>query len=381
MAINTSHNSWEGVQQLAELAGAKFPEVVAAQWALESGWGKHFSGKWNAFGLKGPGTKKKTKEVVDGKEITIEAEFLDFEDIADCVDYLVSRWYRNYNEYEGINIARSREEAARELVKQGYATDPEYAEKLIKLMDDHAPKIKEAAGSKVVSNASKPVVRLVAVQDTVLKKEPKQSAALGEGELVSVAKGKSYGVLVLKELAADAHAWVELEHGAGNWFVFLPHWKKEGAAKAAPVTPSSGINWRDFNAKVTPHLTVGEVLQLDHRRAPRPGSGDEQRILRMAAEFEKVRVAWGRPLGVTSFYRPEPINTEVGGVSNSKHITGEAMDIYPVGASLESFYQWLRVRWRGGLGDGRSRGFIHIDLAGGGFVPGAGVRPSRQWTY
>ena len=39
-------NTWEGIEGAAKEAGAKFPEVVAAQWALESGYGKHTSGKW-----------------------------------------------------------------------------------------------------------------------------------------------------------------------------------------------------------------------------------------------------------------------------------------------------------------------------------------------
>ena len=92
--------------------------------------------------------------------------------------------------------------------------------------------------------------------------------------------------------------------------------------------------------------------------------------------------AWGQPLGVTSFYRPEPINTEVGGVPGSKHTTGEAVDVYPTNRSLEEFYQWIRRRWTGGLGDGRAKGFIHLDIrGGGGFVPGAGVMPAAEWLY
>jgi uncharacterized protein YcbK (DUF882 family) len=106
------------------------------------------------------------------------------------------------------------------------------------------------------------------------------------------------------------------------------------------------------------------------------------RILGTAAEFQSIRQAWGRPLGMTSFYRPEPINREVGGVPNSFHVTGMAIDIYPVGMPLQALYQWLLVRWTGGFGDGRDRGFIHLDRRGGGrFVPGAGARPAAVWTY
>jgi hypothetical protein len=34
-------NTWAGVVAAAKKAGAKFPECVAAQWALESSYGKH----------------------------------------------------------------------------------------------------------------------------------------------------------------------------------------------------------------------------------------------------------------------------------------------------------------------------------------------------
>jgi putative chitinase len=133
---------------------------------------------------------------------------------------------------------------------------------------------------------------------------------------------------------------------------------------------------------VTQSLTVGEVLQCDHRRRPSAQSSVIPRILGTAAEFQAVRNAWGRPLGVTSLFRPEPINREVGGVPNSFHVQGLAMDIYPVGLPLQTLYQWLIVRWTGGFGDGRDRGFIHLDRRNGGrFVPGGGVRPAVVWRY
>jgi uncharacterized protein YcbK (DUF882 family) len=142
------------------------------------------------------------------------------------------------------------------------------------------------------------------------------------------------------------------------------------------------IDWENFDALVTPNLTVGEVLQFDRRRRPSAQSSVIPRILGTAAEFQSIRQAWGRPLGMTSFYRPEPINREVGGVPNSFHVTGMAIDIYPIGLPLQALYQWLKVRWTGGFGDGRDRGFIHLDRRNGGrFVPGAGARPAAVWTY
>jgi hypothetical protein len=132
-------NTWIGVLECARRAGARYPEVVAAQWALESGWGAHTSGKNNYFGLKGPGSSVQTKEVVNGKTITITAEFLDFTDIEQCVVYLVDRWHRDWKNHRGVNNAPNRDEAARELVRQGYASDPAYASKIIALVNQQAP--------------------------------------------------------------------------------------------------------------------------------------------------------------------------------------------------------------------------------------------------
>jgi hypothetical protein len=127
-------NDWNGIMAAAAVAGAKFPEVVAAQWALESGWGKHTSGQHNYFGLKGSGAFATTREFLDGQWVTITDSFIDFPSLAACVEYLVSRWYQNYQQHQGVDRADDRNECARLLVREGYATDPKYAEKLIAIM-------------------------------------------------------------------------------------------------------------------------------------------------------------------------------------------------------------------------------------------------------
>lgn len=129
-------NDWDGVLAAAKAAGAKYPEVVAAQWALESSWGKHTSGKNNFFGLKGSGTNVNTQEFINGKWVTIKAGFIDFPDLYTCVCYLVDRWYKDFGNYKGVNRATSRNECAQLLVKEGYATDPDYATKLIQILDN-----------------------------------------------------------------------------------------------------------------------------------------------------------------------------------------------------------------------------------------------------
>jgi hypothetical protein len=132
-------NTWEGVSGHARYAGARFPELVASQWALESSFGQHLSGKNNPFGLKGGGSTVSTQEFYDGQWVTIKAGFIDFPNLAAAIEYLVERWYRNWKQYKGVNEAPNRYAAARMLKEQGYATDPDYPAKLSRLMKQYAP--------------------------------------------------------------------------------------------------------------------------------------------------------------------------------------------------------------------------------------------------
>jgi hypothetical protein len=133
-----SYITWGEIARLASVAGSKYPELVAAQWALESAWGAKVTGKNNFWGIKGKGTKTETTEYINGKQVTITDEFMDFNTPEDGVKYLVDRWYKDFKDYKGVNNAATREEAAKMLVAENYATDPKYAEKLIDIMDKNS---------------------------------------------------------------------------------------------------------------------------------------------------------------------------------------------------------------------------------------------------
>jgi len=64
---------------------------------------------------------------------------MNFPSLEACIDYLVTRWYKDWKGYKGMNSAASREAGARMLQVQGYATDPSYPAKLINLMNRYAP--------------------------------------------------------------------------------------------------------------------------------------------------------------------------------------------------------------------------------------------------
>ena len=131
---SSSSPTFKSVVDMATKSGAKYPQLVAAQWALESGWGKTPSGKNNFFGIKATsneaGTSKQTWEVENGKEVTTSARFKDFETPQAAVDDLVSKWHRDYKSYRGVNNASDAFSAADMLRQQGYATDPNYSKKL-----------------------------------------------------------------------------------------------------------------------------------------------------------------------------------------------------------------------------------------------------------
>jgi len=373
--------TWDGFVAAAKDAGTRYPELVAAQAVLESGWFMLCSGQNNYFGLKGKtgeGKLLSTYEVINGKEVELDDWFLDFGSMQECVQYLCTRWYRDFESYEGIDRAPTIKDAAHELVAQGYCTDPTYADKLCKILKEHGVPLDGVKAVKAVKAKPLPLLfTAVALQDTWLKVDLKQASELDDDHKVFCAKGAGIGVVGFREIAQDSHALVELAGNPRQLYLYEPHWKRESLGSKA-----SEIDWSDFGCMVTPNLSVGEILQYDARRIPGPNAAVRTRLVRTAQQFQAIRDAWGRPLGVTSFYRPEPINSQVGGVRGSRHVTGEAFDVYPMDKPLETFYRWIVTRWSGALGDGRHRGFIHLDTRNGGcFVPSSGARPCATWTY
>lgn len=131
--------TWNAVEDLAVDFGARWPQVVAAQWALESSWGKHTSGKNNFFGIKDPnGTPAETKEFLSGEWVTLSDErFKDYSSPEACVQDLVRLWYLDYKTYQGVNRALSWQECCHMLKREGYATDPSYPSKLINLIEQN----------------------------------------------------------------------------------------------------------------------------------------------------------------------------------------------------------------------------------------------------
>ena len=136
------------------------------------------------------------------------------------------------------------------------------------------------------------------------------------------------------------------------------------------------INWNDPSCKISKYFSVGEVTNHDPVRKPRSKKIEENAIA-LSHHLDQIREDWGKPIGVTSWYRPPEINKAVGGVPDSRHLLGSAADIYPIGGNVFEFQKWLDSRWQGALGYGAPRGFVHIDLRG----IGEGKLKRIRWNY
>jgi len=140
-------------------------------------------------------------------------------------------------------------------------------------------------------------------------------------------------------------------------------------AKLRPGSP--------FTARITPHIRLGEfALDQEARRFTAQHQLDT--AAELAAFLERVRVQFGgRPIVITSGYRPEAINRQAGGASGSEHLYNApgvgAVDFYVKGADIYKVQDWCAKNWPYSTGLGAKRGFIHT-----GIRPG---RPKVVWDY
>lgn len=134
------HYNFILIAKIGERVGDPHGTVLASQWAVESGWGRHQSGKYNFFGIKAvkgePGTVRNTREETkSGKSYYIDAKFKDYPSLAagikDRADFMVrNSRYRKHGYFD----AKTPAEAAWTLQNAGYATDGQYANMLIKII-------------------------------------------------------------------------------------------------------------------------------------------------------------------------------------------------------------------------------------------------------
>lgn len=89
-----------------------------------------------------------------------------------------------------------------------------------------------------------------------------------------------------------------------------------------------------------------------------------QNIIRVARKLQEVRDFYGKPITITSWYRPPAVNKSVGGVSNSRHLVGDGVDFIVHGVHPLTVYKDINTLWGNFGGLGKSANFTHADGRG-----------------
>jgi flagellar protein FlgJ len=145
-AESFAQDVWPHAERAANRLGVK-PEAILAQAALETGWGKHVmpdangGNSFNLFGIKagsawsGDTTSKRTLEFEDGIPRYERATFRAYGDIGATFDDYAKFLANNPRYADVTDKGVDSPGFARALQDSGYATDPEYANKLTSILE------------------------------------------------------------------------------------------------------------------------------------------------------------------------------------------------------------------------------------------------------
>ena len=109
-----------------------YPSTVLAMAALESGYNLNAE---TLFGIKGEGQILDTSEYIDGKYVNVKDSFKLYPSISASVQGLYD--LMQIERYHPACECVEWEEECRQIQKCGYATDPEYSEKLISIINSY----------------------------------------------------------------------------------------------------------------------------------------------------------------------------------------------------------------------------------------------------
>ena len=122
------------VNEYARRKGQKrlYPSTVLAMAALESGYNLNAT---TLFGIKGEGVVLDTTEYINGEYVNVKDSFKYFPNLTASVQglYDLVQW----DNYDRATSSTDWEEECRMMHACGYATDPDYADKLINIVNSY----------------------------------------------------------------------------------------------------------------------------------------------------------------------------------------------------------------------------------------------------
>tara|TARA_R110002050_G_scaffold18260_12_gene53485 strand:- start:5131 stop:5541 length:411 start_codon:yes stop_codon:yes gene_type:complete len=117
--------------------------------------------------------------------------------------------------------------------------------------------------------------------------------------------------------------------------------------------------------KLTKNFDLSEFECNDHSWMP---DHVYNNVIKAANNLQKLRDLYKRPINITSAYRSKKYNKKIGGVSNSTHTLGLAIDIQIKGIDYKNLYNHINTLIFDGLllegGVGLYDNFIHYDIRG-----------------
>lgn len=140
---------WPAAERAASEMGLS-PEALLAQAALETGWGRHVMSRngggssHNLFGIKadsswgGDRVRQTTLEFKDGVALKTRAAFRAYDSYGQSLSDYVRFIQSNPRYRRALEVVDDERRYFRELQRAGYATDPDYAEKIERILDSDA---------------------------------------------------------------------------------------------------------------------------------------------------------------------------------------------------------------------------------------------------
>ena len=137
---------WPQAREAADRLGVD-PAVLLAQAALETGWGRYVSrhadgrSSHNLFNIKaddrwdGERVSVDTREFRNGVFVREQAQFRAYDSFADSFDDYVNFLQDSTRYRPALDSAADSQRFVTELARAGYATDPDYAEKILGIID------------------------------------------------------------------------------------------------------------------------------------------------------------------------------------------------------------------------------------------------------
>lgn len=248
------------------------------------------------------------------------------------------------------------------------------------------------------------ILVLKVIQDTQLKRTPIPAILLPAQGRQKIPKGSvfllhSYAFANAQE-NFNNHIKIALKrpedyiNGWNTWYVYnqhaqilydgkvvYPRRRSPAPSRPSPSRPSfSGTafklpgNTSTFftDQPIIPggNLTWGEATR-NGERIPQVVS-EVNDIISLATQLQRARNQIGKPFNITSWYRPEPFNAQAGGVPNSEHLTGKAVDFWVEGYTGRQLAFEFLPWWEGGIGTypGARSDIVHLD-----------VGPKRTWGF